>query len=206
MSYGYVILLKVVLCPLPSCFRRIPKWPCQHQCPHGRTSSPKWLLPVSMFPGWVPVASVSSGDSPRSAGVSDPGSFQITASVLGFGACEILCVPFNSGVSIFHSPLGLLKVSPTGLQSYISWGLVFLMQDSLAEVPDMELGLFALGENLSAIVIILLFVGSPPRSMGLDYTASMPLLLILLCFLPYRIGCRRSFLLVFCSFSWIIAL
>ena len=29
-----------------------------------------------------------------------PGSFQITASALGPGACEILCAPFKSGVSI----------------------------------------------------------------------------------------------------------
>ena len=31
-------------------------------------------------------------------------------------ACEILCAPFKSGVSVSHSPLALLKVSPTGVQ------------------------------------------------------------------------------------------
>ena len=43
-------------------------------------------------------------DPPRSAGGSDAGSFQITASVLGPGACKILCAPFNSG-SLFSSAL-----------------------------------------------------------------------------------------------------
>lgn len=28
----------------------------QHQCPYGRRSIPKWLLPVSTFPGWAAVA------------------------------------------------------------------------------------------------------------------------------------------------------
>ena len=29
---------------------------CQHQCPHGRMSSPEWLPPVSMSPGGAAVA------------------------------------------------------------------------------------------------------------------------------------------------------
>ena len=60
---------------------------------------------------------VSPGASPTSAGGSDPGSFQITASALGPGVCEILCSHFKSGVSLSHSLLALLKVSPIGLQS-----------------------------------------------------------------------------------------
>ena len=56
-------------------------------------------------------------DSPRSAGGSDPGSSQIIVSALGCRVCEILCMPFKSEVSISLSPLGLPKVSPTGLQS-----------------------------------------------------------------------------------------
>ena len=47
----------------------------------------------------------SPRDLSRSAGRSDPGSFQIAASALGPGACEILCTPFTSGLSISHSPL-----------------------------------------------------------------------------------------------------
>ena len=74
-----------------------------------------------------PLASL--GGSVRSAGRSDLGFFQITASSLGLGACEILCAPFKSGTSISHSPLPLPKVSPFELQSQTFWGLVFLVQD-----------------------------------------------------------------------------
>ena len=77
----------------------------------------------------------SLGDSPRSAGGSDPGSFHITPSALGPGACEILSVPFKSGV-YFPQPLGLQKVSPAGFQSQMSWGLVFPVQGSWAEEPE----------------------------------------------------------------------
>ena len=60
----------------------------------------------------LPVASL--GDSPRLAGRSGPGSYQMTAFALGPRACEILCVPFKSEVSIFPSPVGLPKLSPVG--------------------------------------------------------------------------------------------
>ena len=52
----------------------------------------------------------SPGGSPRLASRSDPGSLQITASALGSEACEVLCAPFKSCVSICLSPLALLKV------------------------------------------------------------------------------------------------
>ena len=58
---------------------------CQHLCSQGES---QWLSP---FPR----------DSPRSASRSDLGSFQITASVLRLGACEILQLPFKSRVSYF---------------------------------------------------------------------------------------------------------
>ena len=45
-------------------------------------------------------------DSPRSAGGSDPGFFQITTSALGARVCESLYLPCKSGVSISHSPHG----------------------------------------------------------------------------------------------------
>lgn len=44
-------------------------------------------------------------------------------------ACEILCVPFEYEFFISYSPLGPLKVSPTGLQSQIFQGHVFPAQD-----------------------------------------------------------------------------
>ena len=90
----------------------LPQIWCQALCPQGGLQ-------------WPPP---STGDSLRSAGRSDPGSFQMTASALGCSAPEILCAPFKSGVSVPHSPLELLKVSSTGLQSLAFWGLVFLLQ------------------------------------------------------------------------------
>ena len=65
------------------------------------------------------------------------------------GTCEILCALFKSKVSIFPSPLGLLKVSSTGLQSQMLWKLIFPMQDTWAREPDVGLGpLIPLGEPL----------------------------------------------------------
>lgn len=49
-----------------------------------------------------------------SAGESDPGSFQMIASVLEHGR---VCVRPLRVESVSHSPLALLKVRPTGLRS-----------------------------------------------------------------------------------------
>ena len=86
--------------------------PRQHQCSYGGTSASEWPLPVSVAPGWAPQPPASAGGSPRSAGGSDTGSFQTAASALGPRACEILCGPFESGVSVSHSHLALQKVRP----------------------------------------------------------------------------------------------
>ena len=43
--------------------------------------------------GELPLSPAAPGDSPRSVGMSDSGSFQITASALGPRLSEILCVP-----------------------------------------------------------------------------------------------------------------
>ena len=40
---------------------------------------------------------------------------------------RFLWAPFNSGVSISHSPLALPKVSLAGLQSQTFWGFIFLV-------------------------------------------------------------------------------
>lgn len=50
------------------------------------------------------LSSSSLGGSPGSARESDSSFFQITASALSPGVYEILCAPFNSGISISHSP------------------------------------------------------------------------------------------------------
>ena len=85
----------------------------KHQCSQDELH----LLPASLE------------DALRSASASDPGSFQLTASALGPGACEILCVPFKSGVYISYSPLAFPKISPSGPQSHTFLGLIFLVQD-----------------------------------------------------------------------------
>ena len=91
------------------------------------------------LPGELKLPPSSPEESPRSTSRSGPGSFQITASDLGHGTCEILCVPFRCGVSISHSPLGLLKVSPADLQRQMFWGLIFSMLDSWDGKPNVGL-------------------------------------------------------------------
>ena len=148
--------------------------------------------------------SASPGDSPRSAGGSDPGFFQIIAFSLGPRACEILCTPFRIGVSISHRPLVLPKVSAASLQSQTFVELVLLMQDPWAGEWCGASTSCSL-RRTSASVVIFLFVGHPPRGMGVDYITSPPLLPVLLWFLLYIFSWRRSFLLVFQTFSSIFA-
>ena len=106
--------------------------------------------------------SASPEGSPRSASVSDPASFQTTASALGLRACEILCVPFKSGVSVPYSHLALPNVKPTGFQSQVFWGLVFPIRDLQAGEPDMRIGPLAPGgEPLQLWLSPCLFVADP---------------------------------------------
>ena len=141
--------------------------------------------------------SASPGGSPRSACCSDPGFFQMTASALVPEACEILCVPFGSGVFISYSPLALLKASPACLQSQMFWrnhlpGAVPLGWG--AQFGSQTPCFFG---RTSAIVIILPFVGYPPRGVGLDCTTFPPVLSVSLWLLLYIFSCARYFLLVF---------
>lgn len=106
---------------------------CQHQCPHGRTGSPKWLPPVSLPQCELQLPPASLGDSPRSGRGSDPGS--LLPSSLVPTTDKILCLPFQNGVSINHSLLSLLKISITDLQSQMLWGLIFLVHDSGVQSP-----------------------------------------------------------------------
>ena len=128
--------------------------------------------------GELQLLSDSLGDCPRLAGRSDPGSFQITASALGHRACETLCVPFKSWVSISYSPVGLPKVNPTGFQSQMLWGFTCLVQDSWAGQKS-QCGpqtSHSFGRT-SAVVIIHLFVDHlPGDNMGLDCIPTPPLL------------------------------
>ena len=72
--------------------------------------------------GRLQLPPASPGDSSWSAGRSDPGSFQISASALDPRAFETLSVPFKSEVSIYPSLLGLSKVIPTGFQCQMLLG------------------------------------------------------------------------------------
>ena len=87
------------------------------------------------------------------------------------------------------------------LASILFWGLIFLVQDPQAGQPDVGLRPpHSLG-RISAIVIILLFRGCLPRDVGLNYTASRPLLSVLLWFFLYIFRCGKSLLRVFRLFS-----
>ena len=104
--------------------------------------SQHWSLQAIGSPGlvskcWPPLG--SPGDSPRPTGRSGPGSYEVTAFSLALGAHMTLCAPSKSGVSVYSSPVELLCLSPTGLQSQMLWGLLLLMPDPWAWEPDMRL-------------------------------------------------------------------
>lgn len=86
---------------------------CQHLCPQSIS----------------PLLSASLGGTVRSTSVSDPGPFQCIASVLGLGACEILCETFKSGISVSLSPPALLNISSAGVQSQTFWKFIFPVPD-----------------------------------------------------------------------------
>ena len=65
-----------------------------------------------------PTPVTSTGDSPSPAGRSSLGAYQINAFVLVLAHVR-LCVPFKSETSISASPVGLLQLSPIGLQRQI---------------------------------------------------------------------------------------
>ena len=109
---------------------------CQRQCPCGRMSPPNGCC-QHLFPHCESqLLPPSPGGSASLTSGSDPGSFHITASALGARACEILCAPFKSGVSVSHSPLAFPKLIPTGLQSQMFCGLIFQVQDPWTWEPD----------------------------------------------------------------------
>ena len=78
-------------------------------------------------------------ESLKPADESNPDSFQITASALGFRACEILCASFKSRIFVCDSPLGPLKASPDGLQNQTFYELIFPVQKHRAEESNVGL-------------------------------------------------------------------
>ena len=162
----------------------------QHLCPQGES----------------PLPPVSWEGSLRSASDSDPVSFQITASVLGFRTCEIMHTPIKSKVSVSCNSLAFLHTSPAGFQSQIFRGLIFPVQDPWAGKPSVGPQTSCSLRRTSAIVIIFLLVGHLSRGVGLDYAKSLSLIPISLLFLLYTFSCGKSFLLIFKSFMLIVAL
>lgn len=77
---------------------------CQLHCPCGRMSPQNVYCRCLCPQDESQLSSSSLGGSPRSARESDSSFFQITASALSPGVYEILCAPFNSGISISHRP------------------------------------------------------------------------------------------------------
>ena len=116
------------------------------------------------------------GGSPRSAGGSDAGSFQTAASALGPRACEILCEPFESGVSVSHSHLALQKVSALAFKAKHPEDL-----SSWHRTPGLESLTWGSDPSLlgrtSEIAIIFLFISHLPKDEDLDYIMSQLLLL-----------------------------
>ena len=100
--------------------------------------------------GELPYLPASPGGSERSPGRSDPGFFQIIASALDPSTYGILCAQRkkkNRGeVSIFHSPLALLKVSPIGLQTKPSKG-----SSSWCRTPRLKIMMWSLNPSLLVV-------------------------------------------------------
>ena len=133
------------------------------------------------------------GDSPRPAGGSGPGSCQITGSAPGPDGLGLLCAPPKSEESISTNPLGLLKISPTGLESQMLWGLTLMVQDPQAGEPNMELRTLTatggpLQYNYSPVYRL------PTQGFGAYLYHEPTLPIHLMWFLLYVFSFRRSFL------------
>lgn len=152
--------------------------------PAGGRVNPWWYQASRKIPKWLLPVLVSSQKKERpgmaSAGVSVPRrspscfpplwqslleqqvgltqTLQTTASALGLGVCESLCVPFKSGVAVSCSPPGL----PAGCQRQIFWELIFLLQVFWAGKPNVGSDPSLLGEDFCNCVTFLLFVGLQP--------------------------------------------
>ena len=89
-------------------------------------ANPSWLLPL-----WKPL---------QDQQMCLIGSFQITVFVQELGACENLCPPFKSRVSISLQSSGTSYACPAGFQWQMFWGFMFSRQDSWAEELNVGLG------------------------------------------------------------------
>ena len=122
-------------------------------------SSCRWILPKISTTLSIPQSKLQLCPSyvprrlPRPAGKSGPGSYEVTALAINTGTHEILCTPFKSEASFSPVLWNPCNLSPTGLQSQIIWGLLFLTPNpQVAEIWDSELLL--LWENLCNTIIL----------------------------------------------------
>ena len=90
---------------------------------------PKWLLPSSLFPGEVPVASCLFQRLSNIVQWVCPKLLSNNCLWLGLRACEILHAPFKSRDSVSYSSPALLNIRSTSLQSHTCWRLIFPAQD-----------------------------------------------------------------------------
>ena len=111
----------------------------------------------------------SPGGSARLASVSDSGSCQVTASVLGEHV-RFDMHPLRAE-SLSYSLLAVLYTSPADLRSYMFWGLVFPVQNLCWGSLCVSVTPHSLGKS-PATVVILSFVDSLPGDVGFDYTMS----------------------------------
>lgn len=124
-----------------------------------------------MSPGESYFFPASPGSSSRSAGGSDLDYFQINASSLGLGSCEILCASFNSAVSISHSSLALPKVSSPGLQRQMFGELILLRHVPELQSPRWDPDPCSLWRICICNHAVL--ADHLTGGMGLDYTVSL---------------------------------
>lgn len=112
------------------------------------------------------------GGSSKPSRGSDPSFFQTSASVLGLGACKILCYTLLRAGSL--SPTG-----PAGLQSQTLWVLIFPVQDPQAGESDVGLrSLTPWGAPLQVLSSLHLWVIHP--GMWFLTSMSLPLLYLIL--------------------------
>ena len=112
---------------------------CQHQSPHGRTSSQKWLPLVSVFPRVTSICPLPLWETIQDQQVrltQSPFKLLLFPWVLEHVR---FCVCPLRVETISHGSLALLKLSSSGFQSQTFWGLVFLVQDPHAGDHDVEL-------------------------------------------------------------------
>ena len=172
----------------------------QNQNPQCRMSSPKWLFPATPSQGdchcFLTLQEFLQGQKVRLSLVS----FKFLP-LCWASECGRFCASFKSGVSVSNSPLVWPYTSPTCLESYRFWWLVFPVQNLCVRSL-----MWHLHPSLFATVFNPPILELPTQEVSLEYIAFPPLLPISLWFLLYMCICGKLFLLVFGPFSQTVSL